>query len=90
MTRVVPSMPRFGTIEPVRGSGSPRTPATAAAARTPDERLQRPPSPPAGRLHGERQERDRADRREHGPGNEQQARPRVAPEDGEPRDANAA
>ena len=50
------------------------------------ERLERPPRAPAGRLHRERQERDRADAAEHRPRHEEQARPRVAPEHGEPRD----
>ena len=50
------------------------------------ERLERPPHASAGRLHRERQERDRADRREHRPRHEEQARPRVAPEHGQPGD----
>ena len=86
VTRVVPSMPRFGTIEPVSGSGCAANTGHGGGGEHTGERLQRPPHAPAGRLDRERQECERADRREHGPRHEEQARARVAPEHGEPRD----
>ena len=50
------------------------------------ERLQRAPGPPAGGLHGEREERDRADRGEQRACDEQEAGAGVAPAHREPGD----
>ena len=87
MTRVEPSIPRFGTIEPVSGSGLPAQAGDRGCGEDAGERLQRPPCPPARGLHREREECDRADGREQRARDEEEAGPCVAPAHREPGDA---
>ena len=67
-----PASPRSPTVAPVSGSGAPASPATAAAARTPTPAWSAAAPRAAGRLDGERHEREEPERREQRARHEQQ------------------
>ena len=81
------AIPRSPTASPAEWQRAPRQAGDRSGGEDPDAGMERAPPRAARRLHGERQEREQAERREQRPGAEEKAGSRVAPGDARARRA---